>query len=131
MKKLFSIAILFTILSCSIERQIVGNWQITSYAESGADGSNANAVNIGTISFDKDGTGSNDLSFSILGAEKNEQNNFSYSIGDESVTIKTDDNSDLAKSWLVIESKAKMQKWKSTDGKGNVQVLELVKKEKE
>lgn len=130
MKKLFSIVIILAVLSCSIERQIVGSWQITSFAESGADGSNANAVNIGTITFDKNGTGSNDLSYQILGTNKTEQNNFTYSVGDESVTIKTGENSDIAKSWIVIESKTKMQKWKSTDGKGNVQVLELVKKNK-
>jgi hypothetical protein len=119
-------SLLFTV-SCSVEKQIMGTWQIESYSEESGNGSNANAKNIGTINLDKDGTGSNDLSYRILGSERNEKTDFTYEVSNENITIKTADESELAKSWIIIESKRKSQKWKSTDGKGNVQTLILIK----
>lgn len=122
---LFS-SILF-LVSCTLERKIIGTWQIESYSEESGDGSNANAKNIGIIHLDKDGSGSNDLSYRILGNERSEKTDFTYNINDENITIKTEGESELAKSWIIIESKIKSQKWKSTDGKGNVQTLILIK----
>lgn len=119
---------LLVILSCTLERKLVGTWQIESYSEESGDGSNANAKNIGTIHLDKDGIGSNDLSYRILGIERTEKTDFTYNVNDENITIKTEGESDLPKSWIIIESKRNFQKWKSTDGKGNVQTL-ILKKE--
>jgi hypothetical protein len=114
--------------ACTIERKIAGTWQIESYSETSDDGSNASAKNIGTIHLDKNGNGSNDLSYRVLGNEKSEKTEFTYEVNDENITIRTEDESELAKSWIIIESKRKLQKWKSTDGKGNVQTL-ILKKE--
>ncbi|WKK73807.1 hypothetical protein QYS49_18175 [Marivirga salinae] len=131
-KSLSNYALLFSsfllIVSCSLERNIIGSWEIESYSEESGDGSNANAKNIGTINLEKNGTGSNDLSYRILGNERTEETDFTYNVKDENITIKTDGESDLAKSWIIIESKRNFQKWKSTDGKGNVQTL-ILKKE--
>ncbi len=131
-KSLSNYALLFSsflfIISCTLERNIIGTWKIESYSEESGDGSNANAKNIGTINLEKNGTGSNDLSYRILGNERTEETDFTYNVTDENITIKTDGESDLAKSWIIIESKRNFQKWKSTDGKGNVQTL-ILKKE--
>lgn len=114
--------------SCSIERNIMGAWQIESYSEASQDGSTANAKNIGKIIFDKNGSGSNDLNYRILGNERTEKTEFTYQVNDENITINTEGESELAKSWIIIDSKRSIQKWKSTDGKGNVQTL-ILKKE--
>ena len=115
-------------VSCSVEKKIMGTWQIESYSEESGNGSNANAKNIGNINLAKDGTGSNDLSYRILGSERIDKTNFTYKINNENITIKTeDDASEFAKSWIIIENKRKSQKWKSTDGKGNIQTLILIK----
>ncbi|HET8859042.1 lipocalin family protein [Marivirga sp.] len=119
-------AILFTV-SCSLEKNIIGTWQIASYSEESSNGSNANAKNIGEIVLEKNGSGYNDLSYRILGNERVDKTEFTYNVNDENITIKTDDQSELAKSWIIIESKRKYQRWKSTDGKGNVQTLILIK----
>ncbi|WP_375578105.1 lipocalin family protein [Marivirga tractuosa] len=101
-KQLFTYVLLFTsflfLVSCTLEKKIIGTWQIESYSEESGDGSNANAKNIGTIHLDKKGTGSNDLSYRILGNERIENSDFTYNISDENITIKTDGESELAKS---------------------------------
>ena len=125
-KALFILLIVASLTGCSLENRIQGTWQITNYSEKDVDGSNANSVNIGTIEFKKNGTGINDLEYKIMGATKSDQSNFKYTVGDKFVTIDSDDENTLAKSWIVIENKAKMQKWKSTDD-GTVQTLELKK----
>ncbi|WP_296621274.1 lipocalin family protein [Marivirga sp.] len=131
MKSIFTFTLLCSslifVLSCTLERKIIGTWQIESYSEESGDGSSANAKNIGTIQLNKDGVGSNDLSYRILGNERTEKADFTYNLNDQNITIKTDGESELAKSWIIIESRNDFQKWKSTDGKGNVQTLILIK----
>ncbi len=126
LKVLFIVLIVAALSACSLQNRIQGTWQITNYSEKNVDGSNANSVNIGTIEFKKNGTGINNLEYKIMGTTKADKSNFNYTVGDKFVTINSDDENALAKSWIVIENKAKTQKWKSTDD-GTVQILELKK----
>jgi type 1 fimbria pilin len=125
-KALLLVVIVVSLSACSLQNKIMGTWQITNFSETNADGSNSNSVNIGTIEFKQNGTGINNLEYKMMGTTKTENSNFQYNVGDKTVTIKSDDENSLAKSWIVIESKAKSQKWKSTDG-GSVQTIELEK----
>ncbi len=122
----FLVILVFVMSACSLQNRITGTWQITNYSEQNVNGSNANSVDIGTIQFKRNGTGINDLEYKIMGSTKADKSNFKYEIGDKFITIDSDDENTLAKSWIVIENKAKMQRWKSTLN-GTVQTLELKK----
>lgn len=129
-------SVLFTILSCcliitscSLERKITGTWNIAEYSQIEVNGSSSNAVNAGSIEFNSNGTGVNDLDYKIFGNRLQDKRNFTYDVGDNYVTIKPvqDADSIAAKSWIVMESKRSKQLWKSTDGEGNVQTIVLKK----
>lgn len=127
---LFTILIIGFLLSgCSLERKIAGTWNITEYSENGVDGSSSNAVNAGTIEFNRNGTGTNDFEYRIFGDRQKDKRSFTYNVGEDYVTIKPEQNADsiAAKSWIIIESKRSKQLWKSTDGEGNVQTIMLKK----
>lgn len=126
LKMLLLVVLVAAISACSLQNKLKGTWQITNYSEANEDGSTASSVNIGTIEFKKNGTGVNNLEYKVMGTKKSENSNFRYTVGEETVTIKSDEENTLAKSWIIVENKSKTQKWKSTDG-GNVQVIELKK----
>ncbi|MBK6265400.1 lipocalin family protein [Marivirga sp. S37H4] len=135
MKNLYSLLFIFLIISfitaCTLERQLPGTWQIASYSEEGVTGRSTSATNVGTIEFDSDGTGTNDLEFKIFGSKQTDQREFTYDIGDNYITIKPQQENDSSsvKSWIVMENKRNSQKWKSTDDEGNVQTIELKKED--
>ena len=75
--------------SCS--PRIVGVWNVESF-ETVSQGNEAiSAKNIGTITFQKDGTGSKDLSFTILGVRKEDKTPFNWSLNDNLLTINGQD----------------------------------------
>lgn len=110
--------------SCS--PRIVGVWNVESF-ETVSQGNEAiSAKNIGTITFQKDGTGSKDLSFTILGVRKEDKTPFNWSLNDNLLTINGQE-SDFVKAWIVVDNQKKYQKIKSTDGADQVQIVELRK----
>lgn len=80
--------------------------------------------NIGTMKFEKNHTGEQDLRYQMFGAPREIITNFEWQQGDGYVSIKSND-SNFAKTWLVTEDKKKKQIWKSTDAQGRIQTLEL------
>lgn len=118
--------VLFIVVFVSCSPRIVGVWKVDSFETitQGVDG--VSARNIGTITFQKDGTGTKDLSFTILGVTKEDRAPFSWTLNNNLLTINGQD-SDIAKTWIVIEDQKKLQKMKSTDGADQVQILELRK----
>jgi hypothetical protein len=58
--------------------------------------------------------------------ERDDNMPFKWTATDQYVTIESS-NSDFDKTWIIFKNKAKFQQWKSTDGKNQIQVLELVK----
>ncbi|HET8737939.1 MAG TPA: hypothetical protein VFM69_15205 [Pricia sp.] len=122
---LLSFIVLLLLLS-SCAHKLVGTWKIKKY-ESVSDGDKGISVqNIGSISFDKDGTGQKEMNYRVLGMEKDDSTPFQWNATENYITIESAD-SDLSKTWLFLENKKKSQVWKSTDGKNQVQTLELVK----
>lgn len=119
---LLSIMAIFS--SCS--PKIVGIWNVESFQTITQGNETMSAKNIGTITFQKNGTGVKDLSFSILGAPKEDKTPFSWTLKDNLLTINGQE-SDFVKTWIVVESKVKYQKIKSTDGAAQVQIVELRK----
>ena len=82
--------------------------------------------NIGTITFNKNGTGTKNLDYSLLGVSKKDATPFTWSTTEDFITIEGDE-SEFSKTWIFIENKNDYQKWQSTDGANTVQTLELVK----
>ena len=116
--------ILFVLSSCS--HRLVGTWNVEKY-EKMTPGEEGMAVsNIGTITFDKNGTGEKNLDYSLLGISAKDVTPFKWSSTENFVTIEGE-NSEIAKSWIYMENKKSFQKWQSTDGSNNVQTLELAK----
>ncbi|RYF92941.1 MAG: hypothetical protein EOO00_06730 [Chitinophagaceae bacterium] len=114
-------------VSCSAEqklkRRITGEWSIASYQEQNVSGENGAAANIGTISFNRNGKGSKNISGINWRRNVSEGRDFRWQNSANTVTI-FDQNSIFAKSWIITVNKRKRQEWKSTD-RGNVQTIEL------
>jgi len=112
--------------SCTLQQRLTGTWNIVKFQETNISQQNASASNVGTIQFKKDGSGVKSLSYSILGNQTNDQKPFTWTINGNNVTLNSD-NAQFPKSWIIITNKPKYQVWKTTDGQGNIQKMELKK----
>jgi hypothetical protein len=119
------IAVVLLFTSCS--HRLVGTWNISKYETVTPDKQGVAFSNIGTMTFYKNGTGTKQLSYSILGLFRNDDQPFTWKAAENLVTI-SGNGTDLAKTWIQVENKKKFQQWKSTDGSNEVQVLELTPK---
>lgn len=118
----FSIFAVFS--SCS--PRIIGVWNVENFETVSQGDESISAKNIGTITFQKDGTGVKDLSFTILGVRKEDKTPFNWTLSNSLLTINGQE-SDFVKTWIVVEDHKKYQKIKSTDGADQVQIVELRK----
>jgi len=122
---------LFFFASCSAERRfhrrLVGTWNIERYEQRFANGENEAASNLGTITFRKNGGGDKNVTILTRGLRKPDNSDFSWKNTTDAVTIISND-SDLAKTWLVMKNKRSTQQWKSTT-QGTVQTMELRKQQ--
>ncbi|MGB3143530.1 MAG: hypothetical protein WBB24_05435 [Maribacter sp.] len=127
-KKLNFIALflsLFFLGSCS--PNLIGTWNVSKYQRSTPGQEGMTVSNIGTITFEKKGKGEKSLDYSLLGVSKKDATPFRWTATEQYITIEGD-NSELSKTWIMIEDKNDYQKWQSTNGANNVQTLELEKK---
>lgn len=113
-----------TFSSCS--PKIVGVWNVENFSTISQGNEVISAKNIGTITFLKNGNGTKELSYPILGARKEDKVPFSWVMHEGLLTIKGE-GSELSKVWIIIESSGKYYSLKSTDGTSQVQVLEIRK----
>ncbi len=121
---IFSVSLVFILTSCA--HRLVGTWTVQKYENVSPGEKGISVQNVGSISFDKDGTGQKEMNYTVLGIEKDDSTPFEWSATENYITIDSED-SDISKTWIFLENKNKIQKWKSTDGKNQVQTLELVK----
>jgi len=125
-KTKFTILTLATLFFTSCAHRLVGTWDVKKYERKTPGEQGMSVSNIGTITFENNGTGEKDLNYSLLGVSSKDVTPFEWSATEQFVTIEGDD-SDLTKTWIYIENDKKYQKWQSTDGANNVQTLELKK----
>ena len=116
--------ILAVFSSCS--PRIIGVWNVENFETVSQGNESISAKNIGTITFQKDGTGAKDLSIMILGVRKEDKTPFNWTLSNSLLTINGQE-SDFVKTWIVVEDHKKYQKIKSTDGADQVQIVELRK----
>ncbi len=119
------VILIFMLTSCSA--RLIGTWNVERYQRATPGEQGMAVSNIGTITFEKNGNGTKNLDYSLLGVSKEDASPFKWSATEEFITIEGDD-SELSKTWIFIENKNDYQKWQSTDGANSVQTLELVKK---
>jgi len=113
--------------NCTLEKQLIGSWQITSFEEKSVSQESTSATNIGTMTFLNNGSGTNNIKFRVLGEESVTKNAFTWQIGDDIISLVSEEETPLSKTWIITDSGMKKQVWKSTDNQGNVQILELEK----
>lgn len=127
LKTILPLFVFSILLLASCSPRLVGTWTVEKYQKSTPGEEGMSVSNIGTITFEKNGTGTKKLDYSLLGVSKKDATPFNWSTTEQFITIEGDD-SELSKTWIYIENKNDYQKWQSTNGANNVQTLELSKK---
>lgn len=109
-------------------KRLRGTWKITNYnVERPNTRSLTGTTDYGSITFNKDGTGSIDnasIFDNITSKTIQGKFNFKWSNTENIVVIKGE-GSNISKSWIVVTNKKDQQVWKSTDGANEVNTLEL------
>lgn len=119
--------LVFIAILSSCAPTLVGTWTIGKYQTISPDKKGVTLDNIGTMTFHRNGTGVQNVDYSILGAPAEGERAFSWTAyNDGLITIKSK-GADFSKTWIQVENKRKFQQLKSTDGINEVQVLELRK----
>ncbi len=120
----------FTVmLFASCTPRIIGSWDIQKFETLKAGEQSISLNNIGTIEFHKNGTGTKNINYSILGISHSDPNSFTWKWSENKFVTLEGEGSDITKTWIIIANKKKFQKWKSTDGANQVQTLELKKQQ--
>lgn len=125
-KVTFLLLFSLSFLSTSCAHRLAGTWTVETYERNTPGEEGMSVKNIGTITFDNNGTGQKNLDYSLLGISRKDKTPFEWSSTEEYITIDSE-NSEISKTWIYIEDKNKFQKWQSTDGSNSVQTLELRK----
>lgn len=125
MKKIIFITVL-TLLLTSCSNKIVGEWTVSNYQTTKPGVEEVTLSNIGTMTFKSNKEGEKNLDYTVLGITKKENIPFTWEATEKYVTI-VSENSDFAKTWIILESKGNSQIWKSTNGENEVQTIELTK----
>lgn len=124
------IATMVALTACNPQKQLAkrlsGTWAIAYYEERNREAANPSMTNIGTITFDRDGTGSKLISYSIMQSNYQDDRPFQWENTTQTVTL-TGEESSFAKAWFITENKKTYQEWRSTDDAGNVQIMHLRK----
>ncbi len=123
-KLLSLLVVAFIFVSCS--HRLSGKWNV-NYETTSPGAQTVSLTNIGTMNFNSNGTGEKQLNYSVMGIQKQDNSPFTWKWEDGKYVEIKSDNSEFAKTWIVIENKRNLQRWKSTDGGSNVQIIELRK----
>lgn len=122
-----SVAVFAIALLASCSPRMAGTWTVQRFETTKPGQQGVTLNNIGTINFNKNGTGEKNISYSALGVNFNDQQPFKWTWSDDKYVTIEGDTSAFAKTWIIITNKKKFQKWKSTDGTNNIQIIELIK----
>ncbi len=117
------------ILLTSCSTSLIGTWKVDKFQTYEYGQSGSVLSDIGTVRFDKDGSGQKDLRYTLMNMTVTDNMPFKWIVNDNTVTL-LGEKSDLIKTWIIVENGSSYQKWQSTDGFNLVQTL-ILKKVKE
>lgn len=117
-------ALLLCLLLSACSDRLVGTWKVQKYETVIPGEQTVSLANIGTMTFNKDFSGVKNVHYNVFGQQRDDSGAFVWSHTESYVTIKAND-SNFSKTWLVKEDGKKKQRWQSTDGRGQIQTLEL------
>lgn len=120
-------AVAVTLLFASCSSSLTGTWSVLRFETTVPGQQGVTLSNIGTMTFNGNGSGEKNLNYNAFGILRDDNLPFSWSQNSKNYVTIESEGSNLSKTWIIIENKKKFQKWKSTDGSGSVQVLELKK----
>lgn len=122
------ISTLFIFLT-SCTTSLIGTWKVDKFQTYEYGQSGSVISDIGTLRFEKDGTGQKDLKYTLMNMTVTDNMPFSWVINDNTITL-LGEKSDLIRTWIIVENGFNYQKWQCTDGFNMVQTL-IMKKVKE
>lgn len=118
--------LLSVLLLTSCSNSLVHTWNIDRLETLRENGENSTYNNIGTITLNKNKTGNNN--FSIIELDETDKNSFKWEEKGGYIILKSaksEAESRLFKAWIMTQNSAKKQVWKSTNGKNDIQIIEL------
>ncbi len=124
-RNLSAIMVVSFMASCS--PKMVGTWTVQRFETTQPGKPGVALSNIGTIQFNKNGTGEKNIHYTALGTTFEDQKPFKWSSSDGKYMTIDGEGSEFSKTWIIMTDKKKFQKWKTTDGTNNIQIIELVK----
>ena len=119
--------VIATTLLTSCSQRMVGTWTVQRYETTTPGQQGVALSNIGTMQFKGNGSGEKNLNYSVLGIQRDDKLPFNWTWNDGKYISIESNGSDFSKTWIIMTNKKKFQKWKSTDGTNNVQIIELKK----
>ena len=119
---LFLIGAIFT--SCS--NHLVGTWTIHKYETSKPGQASVLFQNIGTMTFQRNGQGEKNITYTLFDTKKEDNSLFTWSITNKFVKIESK-GSEFSKTWILIKNERRFQKWETSDGSDQNVILELTK----
>lgn len=130
MKKLTGLIAVFAafLLLTSCSHRLTGTWNVVHYKTMKPDEPGVTLSNIGNITFNNNGKGEKNISYTLFTNLVEDKEPFSWKVTEDYVAIESNE-SDFSRIWIITTNKPKSQIWKTTDGKSEVKILEL-KKEK-
>ncbi len=126
--KLPLLSLFFIVLLAGCTSNLVHTWNIDQYKIIKENGQKTGSKNIGTMTFNKNGTGNKDISYTIFDHTYTDKAPFKWEKHEGYIILKstkTGQSSRLDKAWIIIKDESKKQVWKSTDGGNTVQILVL------
>lgn len=117
---------IFIVAFTACSPKLAGKWNVQRYEVVNQGQSGVSINNVGNIEFKRNGTGEKNIQYSVLGISKFDNMPFDWRKHGNSITI-SGNNTDFAKTWIIVENKRRYQQWKATDGANTVQVIELSK----
>ncbi|WP_290790662.1 hypothetical protein [Flavihumibacter sp. UBA7668] len=115
-------ALMLGFTACS--PRLTGTWNVQRFEVIKQGESGLSINNVGTMVFRRNGRGEKNIQYSILGISKFDNLPFNWEQHGNAVTI-SGNNTDFAKTWIIVRDKRRYQEWKSTDGGNTIQVIEL------
>lgn len=119
------IAVIFFGTSCT--HRLVGVWNVARFETKTPNQAASSLQNIGTIEFQKKGKGEKNLEYLVLGVTQEDHSPFTWTWTDDKYVTISSEESNFAKTWIIIKNKKKHQKWEATDGADTIISIELTR----